>query len=90
MKLSEKILGIWKRTPHGPKLMLYRIDACIFKRTQESWWVPGLLLNEGDLGIIDCYGTLLDEVWTWRRDSTFAIDILSIFDTIKQKYHLGE
>jgi hypothetical protein len=58
--------------------VLNRIELCRFKKDSGSSWEVGLLLNEGELGILD--GKIVPEVWTWRRLSDFALNIGSIME----------
>lgn len=48
---------------------LFRVETCRFKRTSESKWERGLLLNKGDLGIIDVYGVFVPALFKWERVS---------------------
>lgn len=59
---------------------LYRIETCQFKRTKNAEWENGLLLNEGDLGILDEYGKLPTDVEDWRVNSEFVLNICHVFE----------
>ena len=57
------------------KPTIHRIETSYFRRKEHEEYEIGLLLNEGDLGILDQFGKLVGDCWTWERDSSFAIDI---------------
>ena len=54
---------------------LHRIETCTFKREKDSTYEKGLLLNEGELGIIDMNGNKVSEVWNWERSSFLAVEL---------------
>jgi len=62
------------------KEKLWRIETCSFKRNKDSEYERGLLLNEGDLGVIDMYGKPVKEVYHWRRISDFALFVGLLLD----------
>lgn len=57
------------------KQTIHRIETCTFRRDEHSINEIGLILNEGDLGIIDVHGEKPKEVWTWERLTVFALDL---------------
>lgn len=65
-----------------------RIETCEFKREKDSPWEPGLLFNEGDIGIMDTSGKFVPKVWTWERECSFAVELEPIFKYMKEQ--LGE
>lgn len=65
--------------------ILYRIETCIFKRTKDSSWEAGFLLNEGRLGILDKYGRIVLNCWNWKRRSALAIDVDKILETVERE-----
>ena len=52
---------------------IYRIESCMFKRKKDSVNEPGLLLNEGDIGVLDKNGILLPKVWNLHTVSELVI-----------------
>jgi len=56
------------------KAVIYRMESCSFKRNEISPFEFGLILNEGDLGIIDSHGNQVKEVWTWEREYSFSLE----------------
>lgn len=52
---------------------IYRIESCSFKRLEDNEYEPGLLLNEGELGILDAFGKIVGECWTWIRETELVI-----------------
>jgi len=62
---------------------LYRIEICRFQREENSDWEIGLLLNEGDLGILARDGSIPSEVWTWERNTSFAVEIGDTMDRLE-------
>lgn len=63
-----------------PPKKLGRIETCEFKRAVDLDWERGFLLNEGDLGVLDVHGKVVDEVWSWRRVSVFVLCVGWFFD----------
>jgi len=63
-------------------MKLYRIESCWFKREKYDEYEPGLLLSEGNCGIMDQGGKIIVDVWDWRKDSALAIDINAIFESM--------
>lgn len=57
------------------KETIHRIETCYFYREENSQAEIGILLNEGDLGILDKFGKLVGECWTWERLTVFALDL---------------
>ena len=71
VKKEDKVKAVKPR----PK-KLYRIETCEFQRVNsDSEWERGLLLNEGDLGVLDKYGRITTDIWTWRRSSVLVISV---------------
>ena len=70
------------------KVKLGRIEICRFTREENGPMEFGLLLNEGDLGILDRHGQMPSDIWTWWRSSAFALDIGSIFNML-QSYEMA-
>lgn len=54
---------------------LNRLELCVFQREKKGQFEPGILLNEGSLGIIDKKGNQVGEVWDYRPKSEFAVEI---------------
>lgn len=57
------------------KETIHRIETCYFYREEHGKAEIGILLNEGDLGIIDKFGKLVEECWTWERFGFFVLDL---------------
>lgn len=55
--------------------IIYRIETCIFWRKQNGPQEWGLLLNNGEEGIIDHNGVIVPKVWDWRRTNGFVLDL---------------
>ena len=54
---------------------LNRLQLCVFQREENGQHEPGLLLNEGSLGIIDKKGKQVEKVWDYRIRPEFAVEI---------------
>lgn len=54
---------------------IHRIELCEFQRKEDDDFEVGLLLNEGELGIIDMNGKQTGDVWTWNRCRSFELSI---------------
>jgi len=53
----------------------------MFKRKKGSEWEPGLLLNEGRLGILDRYGKLVDGCWDAKKTFGLCLDLSHLLGT---------
>jgi len=60
------------------KQKLYRLETCRFNRGERGEYESGILLNEGELGILDLNGEIVPEVWNWEHEEGFVIDLASI------------
>jgi len=68
-----------------------RLEICLFKREQDSEWEKGILIDEGDKGILTKDGELLKEVYTWKRSYEFAIELdMDMGEETVKKVQLGE
>lgn len=54
---------------------IYRIETCKFQREKDSEWEPGILFNEGDMGIHDAQNQKPDQVWDFKQTPGFCLDI---------------
>jgi len=58
---------------------LYQIGTCVFKRTEDGVWEPGLLLNEGSIGILDRHGQHVPKVHDFKRVSGVNLVVYPFF-----------
>ncbi|ADI02584.1 hypothetical protein [Syntrophothermus lipocalidus] len=49
------------------KERLYALETCLFRRNGDGEWEPGIMLNDGHVGILDQYGSFVDECWEVKR-----------------------
>ena len=60
--------------------VLGKVALCIFQRKSGDWWEPGLLLNDGALGILDATGNKVVQLWDFKECPEFAVDISGILN----------
>jgi len=65
---------------------LWRMESCRFQRKKHSKWEIGILLNEGELGILDRNGKKVNKAWTWYKTMSFALDIGEILTADEELY----
>lgn len=60
-------------------MALERLTTCRYQVEQGGPWEVGLLLNDGDLGIITDQGELLEgNLWDYHTTNDYAINIGAI------------
>lgn len=52
-----------------------RIESVVFKRTENSEWEVGIIINEGTGLLLDYAGKPVDECWNWKRDNRHVMTI---------------
>ncbi len=67
---------------------LTRIEICQFKRTENSAWELGLMMNDGMLGLIDESGQPVESVWESTSTGFFDVEIGPIFDSARSYFNL--
>ncbi len=74
----------YKRRTKEREEVLGKVALCIFQRKSDSEWEPGLLLNNGALGILDTAGNKVVQVpWDFKECPEFAVDISGLIDRYK-------
>jgi len=68
----------YKRKTAERAEVLGKVALCIFQRKSDDCWEPGLLLNNGALGILDTAGNKVIQLWDFKECPEFAVDISGI------------
>lgn len=69
-------------TKEGYTKKIESFELCRFKKTGESKWEPGILINEEI--ILDVFGNRPEEVWDYKREGrTFCINLGKMIETIQ-------
>lgn len=63
---------------------LHIMYAVLFQRDKDSDFEPGILLNDGELGILDENGNKVSECWDYRTiPSTLSLNLESMFTELR-------
>jgi hypothetical protein len=68
---------------------LTRIELCQFKRAEHRNWELGLMLNDGELKILDESGQIVDGVWESAATGFFDVEIGPIFAAARSYFNLS-
>lgn len=61
-----------------PEAKSLRLETCLFKRKEDDpLWETGVLVAEGDGGILDLEGKIVPEVWDHHRTSQ---QVMTVFE----------
>ncbi len=65
---------------------LWHIGGCIFKKEENGEWEAGLILSEGDCGILDRKGEKVEEVYDYKKiSSDLSLNVSIIFNELGKK-----
>lgn len=82
----EKTYKQYRHKTKEREEVLSKVALCVFQRKSDSEWEPGLLFNDGTLGILDSSGNKLAEnPWDYKECPEFTVDISDLILRYKNK-----